>query len=71
MARLRYVASQPGLCRSTGPAPCRSRPSPLVDRDVSRRVVLQMLRHAQVDVAVEVDASVSSTVTRQAFKRVG
>lgn len=43
----------------------------LVDLDVHPRVVMQILRHAQFDVTMEVYASASSAATREALKRLG
>lgn len=43
----------------------------LVDLDVHPRIVMQILRHAQFDVTMEVYASASSTATREALKRLG
>lgn len=43
----------------------------LVDLDVHPRIVMQIRRHAQFDVTMEVYASVSSEATREALKRLG
>ncbi|MGH3927310.1 MAG: tyrosine-type recombinase/integrase, partial [Pseudonocardiaceae bacterium] len=43
----------------------------LVDLDVHPRIVMQILRHAQFDVTMEVYASASSAATREALKRLG
>jgi integrase len=43
----------------------------LVDLDVHPRIVMQILRHAQFDVTMEVYASASSDATREALKRLG
>jgi integrase len=43
----------------------------LVDLDVHPRIVMQILRHAQFDVTMEVYASASSVATREALKRLG
>jgi integrase len=43
----------------------------LVDLDVHPRIVMQILRHAQFDVTMEVYASASSEATREALKRLG
>jgi integrase len=43
----------------------------LVDLDVHPRVVMQILRHAQFDVTMEVYATASSKATRKALKRLG
>ena len=43
----------------------------LVDLDVHPRIVMQILRHAQFDVTMEIYASASSAATREALKRLG
>jgi integrase len=43
----------------------------LVDLDIHPRIVMQILRHAQFDVTMEIYASASSTATREALKRLG
>jgi integrase len=43
----------------------------LVDLDVHPRIVMQILRHAQFDVTMEVYASASSAATQEALKRLG
>lgn len=43
----------------------------LVDLGVHPRIVMQILRHAQFDVTMEVYASASSEATREALKRLG
>jgi integrase len=43
----------------------------LVDLDVHPRTVMQILRHAQFDVTMEIYASASSAATREALKRLG
>jgi integrase len=43
----------------------------LVDLEVHPRVVMQILRHAQFDVTMELYASASSKATRKALKRLG
>jgi integrase len=45
--------------------------SPLVDLDVHPRVVMQILRHAQFSITMEIYAKVSSKATRDALKRLG
>jgi integrase len=43
----------------------------LVGLDVHPRIVMQILRHAQFDVTMEIYASASSAATREALKRLG
>jgi integrase len=43
----------------------------LVDLDVHPRVVMQVLRHAQFSITMEIYAKVSSKATRDALKRLG
>lgn len=43
----------------------------LVDLDVHPREVMQILRHAQISVTMEIYAQVSSKATRAALKRLG
>jgi integrase len=43
----------------------------LVDLDVHPRVVMQVLRHAQFSITMEIYARVSSNATRDALKRLG
>jgi integrase len=43
----------------------------LVDLDVHPRVVMQILRHAQISVTMEIYAKASSTATREALRRLG
>jgi hypothetical protein len=41
----------------------------LVDLDVRPRVVMEVFRHAQFSITMEIYAKVSSTATRDALKR--
>jgi integrase len=43
----------------------------LVDLDVHPRVVMQVLRHAQFAVTMEIYSKVSSKATREALRRLG
>jgi integrase len=43
----------------------------LVDLDVHPRVIMRVLRHADLSVTVEVYAKASSDATREALRRVG
>ena len=43
----------------------------LVDLDVHPRVIMQMLRHAEVSVTMEIYSQASSDATRDALKRLG
>jgi integrase len=45
--------------------------TPLVDLDVHPRVVMQILRHAQFAITMEIYTQVSSAQTRAALKRLG
>jgi hypothetical protein len=49
----------------------RWRASLLADLDVHPRVAMQILRHADVDITMEIDTEVSSKKTREALKRLG
>jgi hypothetical protein len=53
-------------CTMPGAPPRRS-----FDLDVHPRIVMQILRHAQFDVTMEVYASASSAATWEALKRLG
>jgi hypothetical protein len=44
---------------------------PLVDLDVHPREVMQVLRHAQIAVTMEIYVQASSRATRPALKRLG
>lgn len=43
----------------------------LVDLDVHPRVIMQVLRHAEVSVTMEIYSQASSDATRDALKRLG
>ena len=43
----------------------------LVDLDVHPRVIMQVLRHAEVSVTMEIYSQASSDATREALKRLG
>jgi integrase len=43
----------------------------LVDLDVHPRVIMQILRHAQFSITMDVYAKASSKATREALKRLG
>ena len=43
----------------------------LVDLDLHPRVIMQVLRHAEVSVTMEIDSHASSDATREALKRLG
>jgi integrase len=43
----------------------------LVDLDVHPRIVMEILRHAQIEVTMEIDAQASSPATQEALRRLG
>jgi integrase len=43
----------------------------LVDLDVHPRVIMKILRHAQISITMEVYAKASSKATREALRRLG
>ena len=43
----------------------------LVDLDVHPRVIMQILRHAQISVTMEIYSQVSSKATREALRKLG
>lgn len=45
--------------------------TPLVDLDVLPRVIMQVLRHAEISVTMEIYSQASSDATRDALKRLG
>jgi integrase len=70
----RYFAARcaaPGVRQITVHDARRTCATLLVDLDVHPRIVMQILRHAQFDVTMEVYASASSDATREALKRLG
>jgi integrase len=62
---------QAGVRRITVHDARRTCASLLVDLDVHPRVVMQVLRHAQFSITMEIYSKVSSTATRDALKRLG
>jgi integrase len=43
----------------------------LVDLDVHPRIVMEILRHAQIEVTMEIYAQASSPATQEALRRLG